>query len=72
MASGKKDYIVNHGGLMLMVDGKMKEVPRNSKVKLEPKNAEKMLKRKFLVNPSEAESIEVGDGDGGDEKKTTK
>lgn len=56
----KKDYIVNHGGLMLMVGNKMREMKRGEIIKLEAKDAEKMLERKFLVNPANTEAVEVG------------
>jgi predicted transcriptional regulator len=53
-----KEYIVQHKSLYLRVEGKLQEMPVGTKVKLEPKQAEKMLAKGMIFDPKEVKTVE--------------
>lgn len=60
MAAPKREtHVVTHPSLYLRVNGKLQEMEVGSKLTLSDKQAEGMVKKKFIKSLKEAKSVEV-------------
>ena len=53
------EFIVTHGNLNLRVAGKLQRIPKGSTIKMDPAQAEGMIKRKFLAPVDVSEAVEI-------------
>ena len=53
-----KEYIINCSNLYMRVNGKIDLVPKGSKIKLEAKQAEKMLASGKILAPKAAKTVD--------------
>lgn len=57
----KRMFIVTHPKLCLKVDGKMKRIPVGTKINMESKHADSLVKQGKLLVKGEKKPLDVGD-----------